>query len=141
MKATGIVRRIDDLGRVVIPKEIRRSMRVREGDPLEIYTNGEYICFKRYSSFETIKEEIKKVLDVASGNCVVYDRDGEKVVSAPHNFTATLEELSKNSVYKILPIYEDCEEIGYLGYGPSIEEPIAEYMVKLIAKIASGYGI
>ena len=41
MKATGIVRRIDDLGRVVIPKEIRRTMRIREGDPLEIYTNSE----------------------------------------------------------------------------------------------------
>ena len=39
MKATGIVRRIDDLGRVVIPKEIRRTMRIREGDPLEIFTN------------------------------------------------------------------------------------------------------
>ena len=41
MKATGIVRRIDDLGRVVIPKEIRRTMRIREGDPLEIYTSKE----------------------------------------------------------------------------------------------------
>ena len=40
MKATGIVRRIDDLGRVVIPKEIRRTMRIREGDPLEIYTSA-----------------------------------------------------------------------------------------------------
>ena len=50
MKATGIVRRIDDLGRVVIPKEIRRTMRIREGDPLEIYTDrdGEVI-FKKYS--------------------------------------------------------------------------------------------
>ena len=41
MKATGIVRRIDDLGRVVIPKEIRRTLRIREGDPLEIYTDRE----------------------------------------------------------------------------------------------------
>jgi AbrB family transcriptional regulator (stage V sporulation protein T) len=50
LKATGIVRRIDDLGRVVIPKEIRRTMRIREGDPLEIYTDkdGEVI-FKKYS--------------------------------------------------------------------------------------------
>ncbi len=50
MKATGIVRRIDDLGRVVIPKEIRRTMRIRDGDPLEIYTekDGEVI-FKKYS--------------------------------------------------------------------------------------------
>lgn len=50
MKATGIVRRIDDLGRVVIPKEIRRTMRIREGDPLEIYTSGEgEVVFKKYS--------------------------------------------------------------------------------------------
>ena len=50
MKATGIVRRIDDLGRVVIPKEIRRTLRIREGDPLEIFTdkNGE-VVFKKYS--------------------------------------------------------------------------------------------
>ena len=50
MKATGIVRRIDDLGRVVIPKEIRRTMRIREGDPLEIYTSKEgEVIFKKYS--------------------------------------------------------------------------------------------
>ena len=50
MKATGIVRRIDDLGRVVIPKEIRRTMRMREGDPLEIYTSpGGEVIFKKYS--------------------------------------------------------------------------------------------
>ena len=41
MKATGIVRRIDDLGRVVVPKEIRRTLRIREGDPLEIFTDRE----------------------------------------------------------------------------------------------------
>ena len=49
MKATGIVRRIDDLGRVVIPKEIRRTMRIREGDPLEIFTNNGEVIFKKYS--------------------------------------------------------------------------------------------
>ena len=50
MKATGIVRRIDDLGRVVIPKENRRTMRIREGDPLEIYTDREgEVIFKKYS--------------------------------------------------------------------------------------------
>ena len=50
MKATGIVRRIDDLGRVVVPKEIRRTLRIREGDPLEIFTeqNGA-IVLKKYS--------------------------------------------------------------------------------------------
>jgi len=50
MKATGIVRRIDDLGRVVIPKEIRRTMRIREGDPLEIFTDNDgEVIFKKYS--------------------------------------------------------------------------------------------
>ena len=49
MKATGIVRRIDDLGRVVIPKEIRRTMRIREGDPLKIFTSsGGEVVFKKY---------------------------------------------------------------------------------------------
>lgn len=48
MKATGIVRRIDDLGRVVIPKEIRRTMAIREGDPLEIYTTDSGVLFRKY---------------------------------------------------------------------------------------------
>jgi len=52
MTATGIVRRIDDLGRVVIPKEIRISMHIVEGDPLEIYTeNGDTVCFKKYMPY------------------------------------------------------------------------------------------
>jgi stage V sporulation protein T len=48
MKATGIVRRIDDLGRIVIPKEIRRNMKIREGDPLELYYDKDAIIFKKY---------------------------------------------------------------------------------------------
>ena len=50
MKATGIVRRVDDLGRIVIPKEIRRTLRIREGEPLEIYTDRDgQIILKKYS--------------------------------------------------------------------------------------------
>ena len=48
MKATGIIRRIDELGRVVIPKEIRRTIRIREGDPLEIFIEGGAVIFKIY---------------------------------------------------------------------------------------------
>lgn len=67
MKATGIVRRIDDLGRVVIPKEIRRTMRIREGDPLEIYTdnNGEVI-FKKYSPIGELSSFSNQYADVLS---------------------------------------------------------------------------
>ena len=81
MKATGIVRRIDDLGRVVIPKEIRRTMRIREGDPLEIYTDrdGEVI-FKKYSPVGEILTQADgycTALNKSSGLAVaICDRDG-----------------------------------------------------------------
>ena len=62
MKATGIVRRIDDLGRVVIPKEIRRTLRIREGDPLEIFTDREgEIILKKYSPIGEIWNACKIV--------------------------------------------------------------------------------
>lgn len=64
MKATGIVRRIDDLGRVVIPKEIRRTMRIREGDPLEIYTDREgEVILKKYSPINDLSEFAKEYAD------------------------------------------------------------------------------
>ena len=80
MKATGIVRRIDDLGRVVIPKEIRRVMRIREGDPLEIFTSrdGEVI-FKKYSpigEFSTFATQYAETLNRICGlSIIVTDRD------------------------------------------------------------------
>lgn len=80
MKATGIVRRIDDLGRVVIPKEIRRTMRIREGDPLEIYTdtNGEVI-FKKYSPMGELAEFTSQYTEILykalSMPVIITDRD------------------------------------------------------------------
>ncbi len=80
MKATGIVRRIDDLGRVVIPKEIRKTMRIREGDPLEIFTNrdGEVI-FKKYSpvgEFSLFASQYAETLNRTCGiSVIVTDRD------------------------------------------------------------------
>ena len=80
MKATGIVRRIDDLGRVVIPKEIRRTMRIREGDPLEIFTekDGE-VVFKKYSPVGELSPFAVQYADVLSRACnmtvLVCDRD------------------------------------------------------------------
>ncbi|MCI8497448.1 MAG: AbrB/MazE/SpoVT family DNA-binding domain-containing protein [Clostridiales bacterium] len=80
MKATGIVRRIDDLGRVVIPKEIRRTMRIREGDPLEIYTDNDgEVIFKKYSPIGELSPFASQYADVlyrATGLPVlVCDRD------------------------------------------------------------------
>ncbi|MED5019306.1 AbrB/MazE/SpoVT family DNA-binding domain-containing protein [Paenibacillus chibensis] len=48
MKATGIVRRVDDLGRVVIPKELRNTLKIKDGDPLEIFVDGEKVIFRKY---------------------------------------------------------------------------------------------
>jgi AbrB family transcriptional regulator (stage V sporulation protein T) len=80
LKATGIVRRIDDLGRVVIPKEIRRTLRIREGDPLEIFTDREgEIILKKYSpigELGTFAKEYAETLSQTSGHitCIV-DKD------------------------------------------------------------------
>ena len=80
MKATGIVRRIDDLGRVVIPKEIRRTMRIREGDPLEIYTDREgEVIFKKYSPIGELTSFASQYADTLHKTCgmavVICDRD------------------------------------------------------------------
>ena len=86
MKATGIVRRIDDLGRVVIPKEIRRTMRIREGDPLEIYTekDGEVI-FKKYSPMGELSDFAGQMCDTIGKTTgvpvAICDRDSFIAVS------------------------------------------------------------
>jgi AbrB family transcriptional regulator (stage V sporulation protein T) len=66
MKATGIVRRIDDLGRVVVPKEIRRTLRIREGDPLEIFTDEGGIYFKKYSPLNELHDFAQNYTDAAA---------------------------------------------------------------------------
>ena len=69
MKATGIVRRIDELGRVVIPKEIRRTLRIREGDPLEIYTDREgQVILKKYSPIGELNEFAQEYCESLSEN-------------------------------------------------------------------------
>ena len=80
MKATGMVRRIDDLGRIVIPKEIRRTLRIRENDPLEIFTDREgEVILKKYSPIGDLREfaqEYADSLNESTGHIVmVADRD------------------------------------------------------------------
>ncbi len=80
MKATGIVRRIDDLGRIVIPKEIRRTLRIRESDPLEIFTDREgEIILKKYSPIGEMttfaKQYAESLAQVSGHSALVADRD------------------------------------------------------------------
>ena len=70
MKATGIIRRVDDLGRVAIPREIRRSMGIREGEPLEIFIDGrDTVCFRKYETnlcgeVDRLKDQIETYCDL-----------------------------------------------------------------------------
>ena len=80
MKATGIVRRIDDLGRVVIPKEIRRTMRIRDGDPLEIYTDKDGgVIFRKYSQMSGLADFADQICQTVSKTtgfaAAITDRD------------------------------------------------------------------
>lgn len=108
MKATGIVRRIDDLGRVVIPKEIRRTMRIREGDPLEIYTSNDgEVIFKKYSAISEMYENASQVADIlyrlSSCPAIIFDRDHVVAVAGvpkkeylERRVSRALEELMEN---------------------------------------------
>jgi len=80
MKATGIVRRVDDLGRIVIPKEIRRTLKIREGDPLEIYTEKDGgVIFRKYSPMGDLQDFAAQICDSIGVNtgriAAVADRD------------------------------------------------------------------
>lgn len=98
MKATGIVRRIDDLGRVVIPKEIRRVLKIREGDPLEIFTNrdGEVI-FKKYSPIGELGEFASQYAEALSKqtDCSVCITDRDVIIALSG---ASKKELSEKGV-------------------------------------------
>lgn|SRR5690554_6570154 len=89
MKATGVVRRIDDLGRIVIPKEIRRNLRIREGDSLEIYTDGNgAIVLKKYSHIESINNFIAQYVDAVytSSKREIIVTDNERIIAVAGNF-------------------------------------------------------
>jgi len=79
MKSTGVVRRIDELGRIVIPKEIRKNMRIKNGDSLEIFLDDENIVLKKYSPIETLESILENYVEsfnqVMKHNVIITDRD------------------------------------------------------------------
>ncbi len=133
MKATGIVRRIDDLGRIVIPKEIRKTMHIREGAQLEIFTDNEgSVIFKKYSPIgeldESVSDYAETVAKITGNTVVITDKD--MIVAAAGNNrrellhkristeTELLIEQRRPYVYKIgderKPLCKDLEKI-YAG--------------------------
>ena len=84
MKATGIVRRVDDLGRIVIPKEIRRTLRIREGDPLEIYTEKDGgVIFRKYSPMGDLQEFASHMCEAIGGatGCIAAVSDRDSIIA------------------------------------------------------------
>lgn len=125
MKATGIVRRIDDLGRVVIPKEIRRTLRIREGDPLEIFTDREGgVILKKYSPIgelsdfsreyaEALQQSIGHIIIIADKDVIISVSGAPKKDFVDKKVSDELEKLIEarkpkilgSGVEEIIPIY------------------------------------
>ena len=140
MKATGIVRRIDDLGRVVIPKEIRRTMRIREGDPLEIYTtrDGEVI-FKKYSLIGGLEDFAAQFCDTLSRStdftAAVTDRDtviavagsGRRELMGKQLSSALEEMMDQRGIYR-------CTDTPHIP----VNDSVSHYAVAVAAPILCG---
>lgn len=124
MKETGIVRRIDDLGRIVIPKEIRRTLRLREGDPLEIFLPEDGgVVFKKYSRMGYNEDAIRTVKQVAAMSKMtigVYDTDGP--ISVPTSFPRFIPdnwfdhgtEPFHENTYHVCSVFSNGERLGFV---------------------------
>lgn len=141
MKATGIVRRIDDLGRVVIPKEIRRTLRIREGDPLEIFTDREGgVILKKYSPIgelsdfskeyaESLQQSVGHIIIIADKDAIISVSGCPKKEYIEKKVSNELEKIMEERKTillgegnKIIPLFDDDETEG--KYFSQIISPI-----------------
>ena len=143
MKATGIVRRIDELGRIVIPKEIRRTLRLREGEALEIYTEktGE-IILKKYSPIAQLSQYAQNYAEsffqATSSVCVVCDRDNIIAVSGTSKKELMDKAISKelDEIIMQRKTITNSRHQGFVGIIDGEMPAIAEKM-QIIAPISS----
>ena len=100
MKATGIVRRIDDLGRVVIPKEVRAQLGIREGDPLELYMSddGRELVLKKYDTTAPIRTIVNQLSDITADSEYFKDLDEDTAIAL-----RALTKILKNNLNKLDP--------------------------------------
>ena len=166
MKTTGVVRRIDDLGRIVIPKEIRRTLRIHDGESLEIFVDNEIITLKKYSSLnelanvskilvESINKEINKDIIITDRDNVIAASGVNKKKYMGKNISSYLENVINdrksvrifNEKVKIVDnVEEDCNYIIANGDAVgsaiivSLENNISESEEKLIKIVAEFLG-
>ena len=156
MKATGIVRRIDDLGRVVVPKEIRRVLRIREGDPLEIYTgNTGEVILKKYSPINELSqfagEYAETVSKILGGTIIVSDTDHVIAASgsgrkeyADKRIDPELDKIiqSKNRYLNdskiVVPIISQGDPIGSITILAKDDRPLGEAELK-VAEVGASF--
>ena len=153
MKATGIVRRIDDLGRVVVPKEIRRVLRIREGDPLEIYTsNTGEVILKKYSPINELSQFAGEYAETASkilgGTIIVSDTDQIIAASGSENSDKRVDsELDKiiqsknrylNESKIVVPIVSQGDPIGSITILPKDDKTLGEAELK-VAEVGASF--
>lgn len=109
MKTTGVVRRIDDLGRIVIPKEIRKTLRIKDGESVEIFLDSDNIVLKKYSPLEGLpdfyKDYVDSIYSEIGGNVFIVDRDVILAVSGDlkkkyldRRISSSLDEIIQNRV-------------------------------------------
>ncbi|SET41728.1 stage V sporulation protein T [[Clostridium] polysaccharolyticum] len=142
MKATGIVRRIDDLGRVVIPKEIRRTLRIREGDPLEIFTDREgEIILKKYSPIGELGQFAKQYAESLAqtlGHIVcIADRDQLIAVSGGGKKDLIMKSIHKdleNVINERINVLAANKDKSYCKISNDEEEYVYEVITPIISE-------
>ncbi len=115
MKSTGVVRRVDDLGRIVIPKEIRRTLRIRDGESLEIFVDSEMIALKKFSKMSDLEDVSKQLVDIihhtVGKTVLITDRD--KFIAGAGNFKKKY--LEKNISKYLENVMKDRKSIVEFG--------------------------
>ena len=139
MKSTGVVRRIDELGRIVIPKEIRRNLGIRDGESLEIYTDEDSIILKKHSQIEKYEDLGLKLGDLISSifkvDVIVTDR--EKVIAATNDEMIVNKKLNKDLIYLIDNREELIEDVNKIIKFEDIDINGRFTIVPIIASIDS----
>ncbi len=104
MKATGVVRRIDELGRIVVPKELRRTLGIKNGEQLEIFLENESIILKKFSNFNRLGELANSFVDVISNifNKNIFITDREKVIAVSSKYKDYLLKKVSDYVEKLM---------------------------------------
>lgn len=151
MKTTGVIRRIDELGRIVIPKEIRKNLRIKNGESLEFFLDGDYIMLKKFSQIESLEnvsvDYVEAFNQVIKHNIIVTDRDKVIAVAGPlkkkylgkeiNEFTERSIErrdsFSEKQKKNFRIINSDEDEIGYYSFSSIVNNGDAIGSVILIS--------